>query len=316
MANYIGVDIGKQSLQIYFSITDKSFEITNSKTGFSKLTTLITKNYDLSNVIIVFEPTGGYEKAFREYLKQNKINYSIVHPNKVRNFARSKGLLAKTDKLDSKLLYDYASAFNIEIKAEYNTDAQEKLQKLIKRREQLILLKNQEIARLELEDDLLIIQSLNEHLSCLKNQFDMIEQNIEDLCQNAEIKDKVDRLTSIPAVGMVLATTVVCELPELGNMDFNKLTALVGLAPFARDSGNYSGKRSIFAGRGNLRKILYMAAISSLRCNKKLKSFYDRLIANHKPPKVALVAVMRKLLAIMNALFKNNTYWHYEPENL
>lgn len=155
-------------------------------------------------------------------------------------------------------------------------------------------------------------------LSYLGGQLLTIENAIKDLCNNdREIKNKFDRLTSIPGVGTVLATAVVCEIREIGNIDFRKLTALVGLAPFARDSGQYRGRRSIFAGRANLRRVLYMAAVASLRCNTRIKSFYDCLINNHKPAKVAIIiAVMRKLLAFMHALFKNNSFWVQPKENI
>ena len=144
-----------------------------------------------------------------------------------------------------------------------------------------------------------------------------MESAIKDLCENdIKIKSKFDRLTSIPGIGKVLATTVICEVPEIGNIDFRKLTSLIGLAPFARESGQYRGKRSIFAGRANLRKVLYMAAVASLRCNQRLKSFYDGLIDNHKTAKVALVAVMRKLLAYIHAIIRNNSFWLQPKENI
>lgn len=124
-----------------------------------------------------------------------------------------------------------------------------------------------------------------------------------------DLKSNIDRLTSIPGVGLTLALKTICEVPELGKIDFAKLTSLMGLAPYSRDSGDYKGKRSIFAGRGSFRKVLYRAAVASLRCNIKLIAFYNRLIQNHKPPKAALVAVMRKLLAFMHAVTKNNSSW-------
>ncbi len=181
---------------------------------------------------------------------------------------------------------------------------------MIQRRQQLILSKNQEIARVDHEHNPTVIASLKKHLSYLTQEIEEIEALIQKVCQeDPQIKDRIQQLTSIPGVGIVLATTVICECAELGQIDFRKVTALVGLAPFARDSGSYKGKRHIYAGRSNLRKILYMAAVASLRANKRLKAFYDKLIANHKPPKVPLTAVMRKLLRFMHALLKNNSHW-------
>lgn len=258
MATYIGIDIGKKSLRVYLPYKDKSFDITNNESGFTKLVNYLNKYHEqLDYLIIVFEPTGGYEKSLREFLKSNKINFTTVHLNKVRSYAKARGWLTKTDKIDSKLLSDYANKFLLPIKQDYNTESQQKLHSLIKRREQLILIRNQEIARLDKANDNIIKQSLEEVLSYLGGQLITIESPIKDLCNNdREIKNKFDRLTSIPGVGTVLATAVVCEIPEIGNIDFRKLTALVGLAPFARDSGQYRGRRSIFAGRANLRRVL------------------------------------------------------------
>ena len=311
MAIYIGIDVGKKSLQLYLPQVDKSMAISNDESGYAKLLNCLHKYYaQLSDLIVVFEPTGGYEQHLRTYLKKNKINFTTVHPNKVRNYAKAKGWLAKTDKIDSQLLHDYATVFSLPVKIDYSTDSQQELHNLVKRREQLILCRNQELARLDKEISLEVERSLNQHLSFLDQQIEQIESSIETLSNDApEIKNKIDRLTSIPGVGITLATTVVCEAPELGSIEFNQLTALIGLAPYARSSGQYDGKRNIFAGRGNLRRVLYMAAVASLRCNKKLQAFYEGLIGNHKPPKVALVAVMRKLLGFMHALVKNNTFW-------
>ena len=147
-------------------------------------------------------------------------------------------------------------------------------------------------------------------MSYLERELESVSKAIANHCNdNPATSNLITKLTSIPGVGITLATTTICELPELGKIDLGKLTALVGLAPFARDSGNYRGRRSIFAGRSNLREVLYMASVASIRCNKRLKACYDSLIANHKAPKVALVAVMRKLLSYMHALVKTNSVW-------
>ena len=318
MANYIGIDVGKKYLQIYLADIDNSFSVDNNVRGLKKFILKLKTHYkNLSTVIVAFEPTGGYEVLLKEYLSQCKISFSIVHPTKVRNYAKAKGWLAKTDKIDSKLIYSYALSFNVEANIDYSTDGQKKLHSLIKRRQQLILFKNQEIARADKQISNDVAESIEQHLQYLEDQLKHINEPIENLCSSEkEIQEKMNKLTSIPGVGKVLATSVICEVPELGNIDFGKLTSLVGLAPFARSSGQYNGKRRIFAGRGSFRKTLYISAVASLRCNHKLKAFYNKLIDNHKPPKVALVAVMRKLLGYMNALFKHNSYWNTEDVSL
>lgn len=312
MATYIGIDIGKKTLYVYIPQTQKSFELSNNTRGFNSLIKIIEKCYkDLSEIIFVFEPTGGYERHLKDFFINRKLFFSIVHPNKVRQFAKAKGMFAKTDKIDSKLLYEYANMFSLPIFHNYSSSSEDKLRALLKRRNQFIEAKNKEISRLDHAYDDEIKLSIEGSISYIDNQLTLIEDSIKFICDNdAEIKDKISRLTSIPGVGLVLAITLICDLPEIGKINFIKLTSLVGLAPFARDSGQYKGKRSIYAGRGNLRKVLYMATIASLRSNHKIKQFYDHLIKNHKPPKVAIVAAMRKLLAFIHAIIKNNDTWN------
>lgn len=312
MTSYIGVDVGKKFLHVYLPIINKSFEVSNNVKGFNTLLSNLSKHYQtLSNLIIAFEPTGGYERTFREFLKTIKLQFTTVHPNKVRQYAKAKGLLAKTDFMDSKLITDYATAFSLQVKQVYVTENQQSLHALIQRREQLIIIKNQESNRLEVAYDQFIITAIKKHIAYLDKELDLIEIAMKKVCDSDQnLQDKLKTLTSIPGVGIILATKAITTVPELGQIELAKLTSLVGLAPYARDSGSYRGKRSIFAGKAALRKVLYMASVASLRCNAKLKNFYDRLIANHKPPKVALVAVMRKLLCFMNAVLKNNSSWN------
>lgn len=235
MANYIGVDIGKKSLHVYVPIIDKQFEVNNNILGFNKLVSNLIKYYsNLSNVIITFEATGGYDRKLREFLKTNKLHFTTVHPNKVRSYAKAKGLLVKTDYMDSKLIADYAVAFSLSVKQDYSTPSQQKLRALIQRREQLIFLKNQESNRLEVEDDQFIITLINEHVTYLVKQLKLVENTIRDLCNKDQfLQDKLKLLTSILSVGIVLATKAITEVPQLGQIEFNKLTSLIGLAPYA-----------------------------------------------------------------------------------
>ncbi len=274
MTIYIGIDVGKKSLHIYLPISDKSFELTNNKNGYTKILNYLNKYYaqSLSEIIIVFEPTGGYEKNLREFLKSHKVNFTTVHPNKVRSYAKAKGWLAKTDHIDARLLSDYATVFSLVIKEIYSSENQESLHALIRRREQLMYFKNQESNRLENESNQFIVKSITKHLKYLDKQLEHVQNAIKEVCNNdTKIQDQVGKLISIPGVGITVATTAICEIPELCHIEFNKLTSLVSLGPYARESGNYKGKRSIFAGRSKFRKVLYMAAVASLRCNQKLK---------------------------------------------
>ena len=241
MASYIGVDVGKKSLHLYLPVIDQSFEFSNNQQGFHKLLNGINKHYtSLLDTIIVFEPTGGYERNLKEFLKFNKVSFATVHPNKVRSYAKAKGWLAKTDYIDAKLLSDYATVFSLPIKQSYGSKAYENLHSLMQRREQLILLKNQETNRLETRFNQFITESINDHIAHLDKQLKQIQIAIEEVCKSdIEIQNKVSRLTSIPGVGITVATNTICGAPELGNIEFKELTALVGLAPYARESGNY-----------------------------------------------------------------------------
>jgi transposase len=168
MTSYIGIDVGKKSLHIYLPIADKSIEITNNQQGLAKLLSCCVEYYQhLSDIIIAFEPTGGYERELKEFLKLNKVNFVTVHPNKVRSYAKAKGWLAKTDLIDSKLLSEYATVFSLLVKQDYNCKSQEDLHCFIQRREQLIAFKNQEIARLENHYNKVVIKSIKSHINQL-----------------------------------------------------------------------------------------------------------------------------------------------------
>ena len=197
MTSYIGIDVGKKSLHIYLPIADKSIEITNNQQGLAKLLSCCVEYYQhLSDIIIAFEPTGGYERELREFLKLNKVNFVTVHPNKVRSYAKAKGLLAKTDLIDSKLLSEYATVFSLLVKQDYNCKSQEDLHCFIQRREQLIAFKNQEIARLENHYNKVVIKSIKSHINQLDKQLIQVQKSIEELCNNdLAIKDKVSKIT-------------------------------------------------------------------------------------------------------------------------
>lgn len=204
----------------------------------------------LPDVIIVFEPTGGYEQALRTFLKMHCLNFSCVHQNKVRHYAKAKGWLAKTDKIDSKLISDYAHVFTLKVTQTYDSDNQQILHNLIKRREQLLLCKGQELARLDKFSDIAILEFLKEHVEYLDQNLKSIETRIKEICNSdTQIKNNITNLTSIPGVGIVLATNVIANLPELGNINIRKATSLIGLTPYARESSSYRGRRTIFAGR-------------------------------------------------------------------
>lgn len=309
MIIYVGIDVGKNSLDICHN--GKILQVTNDLEGIDILIQEL-HNYNLSNdsIVITCEPTGGYERLLVTSMREKGYSVHMAHPNKIRSFAKSKGVLAKTDKLDSTLIQQYAEIMRVKNDQQYTTQNQEQLAQLINRRNQLIADRTREQARSDKQLSQLIKESVQLHITWLEKEIDKIECEISSLSQQDEtIKAKIDLLASIPSIGQLTALTLVSYLPELGQMDHASLSALVGIAPFNRDSGQYRGKRFIQGGRAIVRKALYMASISGIRHNTVLVTFYQRLIKNGKPTKVALVAVMRKLLTIANSILSRNTPW-------
>jgi transposase len=247
-------------------------------------------------------------------LKEKGININVEHANRIRDFARSRGILAKTDSIDARNIRDYAKERNSEPKLNYHTEKTKQLGELMTRRSQLIDLRKSEKNRLETVLNLVIKESIDRTIKAIKEEAALIEAEIEKLQNDDEIAPKMQLLESIKGIGKIVASSVIAFLPEVGHLEHEKLAALVGVAPFNRDSGTYRGKRSIRGGRSNIRTKLYMSALVCMQHNPDLKQFYDRLRATGKPFKVALIAVIRKLLAIINSVMIRQTPWveHYK----
>ena len=240
----------------------------------------------------------------------------VAHANKVRSFAKSKGILAKTDKLDSSVLSDHGLLMNVGPDKQLLTENTEKIRLLLGRREQLMNDRQRESNRLDKLDNDVIKASVESHIKCLSDEIKTIDQQMDECAQTADVKPKHDLLISIPSVGPLVANYLIANLPELGLLNHKRIAALVGVAPYNRDSGSFSGKRFIQGGRRALRRILYMSAISSVRFNPDMKIFYKRLRAAGKPAKVALIAVIRKLLSVINSVVKRQTPWQEKAEKL
>lgn len=311
MTDYIGIDVGKETCIVYGLDNNKTFSFPNNTKGLQNLLLKILKMP--TPPLVVFEPTGGYERPLRLFLQEKEIAFTIVHPNKVRYYARAKGLLAKTDKIDAKIIADYAAAFNLEHKSKVSSPDLDLLRDLFRRRQTLMNEKTRENNRLDKNLHPVVEGLIKESLVFINSQIETVNNYIQQtLINNPELQRQIKQLTSIPGVGMQLALTILVDLPEAGRIDFKHLTSLVGLAPYAKDSGRSCAKRHIFQGRALIRKILYMATVASLRVNRKIKTFYQHLLAKHKMPKVALVACMRKMLTFIHALLKNKTFWKEE----
>jgi transposase len=306
MKRVMGIDVGKYELVIY--AWGKYFSIANETpviNDFLKQYQMDMKEIDL----VVFEATGGYESSIRNCMLARKYSYHMAHANKVRAYAKAKGYLAKTDKLDAKIIAEYGQLAGVEADVEQEKNHQ-RLKALLDRREQLIQEKTREKNRCDKELDTCAIESIERHVSWLNEEIKCLEEQIKNyIDQDPETKKQIDLYSSIPGIGKQTAAMMLVYLPELGKGTDKQVVALSGLAPMNCDSGQFRGKRRILAGRIKVRKALYMATLTAIRFNKVIKVFYERLYAKGKAFKVAMTAAMRKLLLILNSVSKRQTKW-------
>lgn len=320
MKHYIGVDVSKARLDVHWLAKSKAYS--NSQSGIVvliKALQALKAQGDLALVICEAtggEATGGYEQKLVRACHDADLPIPVAHANKVRHFAKSKGLLAKTDQIDAHVLSDYGHLFQPKADSLLLNEKTEKIGEKLRRREQLQADKKREISRSDkaLSED--IKQSIAEHIAWLEQTIKAIDEQLAELKQCKEVKINHDLLTSIPAIGDLSAHYLLSYLPEIGKLSHKALAALVGVAPFNNDSGKGQGKRYIQGGRSRLRQVLYMAAISAIRFNSSLKAFYKRLREQGKVAKVALIAVIRKLLSMANSVIKRQTPWEEKYENI
>lgn len=298
---YVGLDISKARLD---SIVPgaKPREDDNTPKGHAAF---INHLRTLQAPRVICEATGGYEKAIVAALLEARIEVCVLQPGRVRNFARAEGLLAKNDRIDARLLARFGE--KIQPRLELPADpAACRLREMLEYRrilsDQIVALKG----RLELATGYLK-EGLDSQLKTLKTDFKQVNTDIKDHLKNHPgLSEKAARLSQLCGVGPIVSTTLIAYLPELGKVDDKQIASLVGVAPHPRDSGKHRGKRSVAGGRGIIRRVLYMAAVSAMHSNPILKAFYNRLHeAKGKPAKVALVAVMRKILIVLNRLLAN-----------
>ena len=305
MKAVVGIDVGKRGLDVSVSQGPvRSFA--NTAEGIAALLDWIV-GQDASEAVC--EPTGGYEREVVRRLEESGLPVHVAHPNKVRNFARAAGHEAKTDVLDARVLSHYGEVFNL-ARRQSDDGAGQELKDLLKRRKDLVDQRVQERNRLEKGLSSGARRSAERHVAWLDEEIGrMDEEYREALNRNTQLSETAALYRSVPGVGELTAASLVAYLPELGKCDGKALTALVGLAPWSRDSGAQRGYRSIRGGRGAVRRVLYLAALSAVRHNEELGHFYRGLRKRGKTGKVALVAVMRKLLLVLNAVAHRGTPW-------
>ena len=302
---FAGIDVSKDHLDLALSQGTKSWQFANSPEGIDALAEFLEEH---EPELIVLEATGGYEQLAFHQLRQ-LFPVAIVNPRRVRSFARAKGLLAKTDRIDARNLAHFAKVIQPHPQPP-SSKAQQQLAGMVARRRQLHRMITAERNRLRNAHPALHPQ-LQAHIDWLRHALKDLDAAIKSLIAgDPELNDKAELLQSTPAVGLITAASLLADLPELGTLDRKKIAALVGVAPMNRDSGRKSGRRRIRGGRAPIRAAPYMAALSASRFNPVIRDFYSRLLDNGKEKKVALTACMRKLLTMLNAIVRDNNEWN------
>lgn len=302
---YIGIDVGKNWLDVCLWGEDIVQRVSNNEAGVA---TILEHIAGLQVQLIAVEATGGYEQLVVQSMLLQSLPVAVINPTRVRALSKATGKLAKTDVMDAHLIAEYA--FKIQPQPLASKEAYEiRLAALITRREQLVDMRTAERNRLGTANHCMQAD-IHEHIQWLTARIQDIETQIDTLVNSSpEWKIQAERLDTIPGVGRLTAVTVLVEMPELGQLDRQKIAALAGLAPFNRDSGQKRGRRRIFGGRKGIRRVLYMACLSAIKYNPVLRSVYERLTRNGKIFKVAITACMRKMLTIMNAMARDQTAW-------
>jgi transposase len=299
---FVGIDVSQRTLCIADHASTDVYTVTNDRKGHQQLIV------DLADAqLVVLEATGAYHRKLATALARAAIPLSVINPRQARDFAKATGQLAKTDRVDAQILALFAQRIQPPA-TEWPCEHRRALAELVARRDQLVQMRTAEINRRHQQR---WQQSVREHLEWLNGQIRTIQAQIQTMVRATPVwRQDTQRWQSVNGVGPILSQSVLASLPELGRLNRKQIAALVGVAPLCCDSGIYQGQRHIWGGRGHLRRCLYMAALVAARFNPELKAFYERLVSRGKPKKVALTAVMRKLLVCLNAMQRDRAPYH------
>jgi len=306
---FIGIDVSSQTLEIASSREHATWQVRNDSDGIEQL---VKQLIGLEPELIVLEATGGYEFEAACALQASGLAVAVVNPRAARDFARAMGALAKTDAIDARMLAAFARVLHQHperdrfVKPLADAELQQ-LQALVLRRRQIVQMLTSERQRWRLAHAV-AKPSLERHIEFLKSELGDSDGEVAAHVQKHHAQ-LAKALASVPGIGAASVAILLAELPELGKLDRRRIAALVGVAPLNRDSGQMRGQRSIYGGRADVRRTLYMATLTAVRHNPPLKAFYDKLVAAGKRKKVALVATMRKLLGMLNAIAKHGSTW-------
>lgn len=303
---FVGIDVAKDRLDVHVRPSDESFAVARDGAGLAALAERLGV---LKPALVVLEATGGFEVTVAAALVTAGMPLAVVNPRQIRDFARAMGQLAKTDALDAKAIASFAEKVRPEPRPV--PDEQSRLLgELVARRRQLVEMMTAERNRRRQLTSRRLLKGVDRVLAALQKELSELERELADGIRGTPAwRERDELLRSVPSIGNVVARTLIADLPELGSLGRKQIAALVGIAPFNRDSGTMRGKRTTWGGRAKVRCALYMAALVGARRNPVLTAFYQRLLRTGKAKKVALVAVMRKLLIILNAMVRDNTRW-------
>jgi transposase len=304
--SFVGIDVSKNTLDLRIEPAGEILHVTYDDAGIAEI---CQRMKPLLPTLIVMEATGGLETRLASELAALGLPVAVINPRQARDFAKATGQLAKTDQVDAAILAAFARAIRPAVRPLKDASTRD-LDDLVTRRRQLVAMRVQETLRLGTASSRALQKNLTSHIAWLDKQVAKLDDDLTKRLRNSDVwKAKDDVLRSIPGVGTVTSLTMLAKCPELGQLNRREIAKLTGVAPLANDSGKHRGKRFIWGGRADVRAVLYMATMSAIRCNPTIKVFADRLKLSGKPAKVVIVACMRKLLTIMNAMLKNNVPW-------
>lgn len=304
---HVGVDVGKEALDVYLYEKDRYFQVENTTAGIKKLLGCLGY-YNVERLVV--EATGRYHYLLVEKALEKGLPVSVVKPTSVRRYAAAVDRLAKTDKLDARILAEFGVVVQPPVTRPTSAE-QRQIKDLLARRRQLVGLRTQELNRIKVMGKVMA-RSCQRIVKSLEKELGRIEGALsEAIEQEPDWQAKREVLKSAPGIGDAMVYTLLAELPELGTLTNKQAAALVGVAPMNKDSGKFRGKRRIRGGRYGVRTTLYMATLSATLCNPVIRSFYKRLVDEGKHKKVALTACMRKFIVILNAMMRDNCEWQY-----
>ena len=303
---FVGVDVSKSTLDVCIDSPSEVMHVDYDDKGIKALCARLKS---VAPTLIVMEATGGLEMRLACEMAAQGLNVAVINQRQARDFAKATGQLAKTDRVDAAMLAAFAKAIRPQVRPLKDEQTRE-LDDMVSRRRQLIANRVQETLRLNTAASRPLQKSLKAHIAWLDKRIVEIDEDLSFRLKASDVwRTKDNLLRGIPGVGAVTTLTMLAKCPELGTLNRREIASLTGVAPLANDSGKHHGKRFVWGGRADVRAVLYMATLSAKRSNPALKAFADRLKQAGKPPKVIIVACMRKLLTIMNSILRNNTPW-------